>query len=107
MLSRTYHDGKLASISVTEDSLSLQVFTENKTAKIQLDGLEKLRATDFEEGNIINVVQVFDAHSSPTSEATYRSLFKYAYSISDDDLKNEKLSSFLDKKLESMKKALS
>ncbi|MGY2224932.1 hypothetical protein ACW9IK_19785 [Pseudomonas gingeri] len=100
MLSSTYHDGKLGSIAVTDDTLILQVMTESKTAIIQLDGLEKLRASDFEEGNIINAVRVFEAHRSPTDEATYRSLIKQAYKIDDNSLmRNEKLSSFLEKKV--------
>ncbi|WP_338524441.1 hypothetical protein NUH87_01765 [Pseudomonas batumici] len=105
MLSSTYHDEKLISIAASENSLTLQIYSESKTSTIQLNDLVKLRATDFEEGNIINIVQIFDAHNAPTGEATYRSLIKYAYGISNDDLKkNPKLSSFLNNKIREYEK---
>lgn len=61
MLSSTYHDEKLISIAVADDSLAIEISAQNKKIIIKVNELEKLRVTDFKEGNIINVAQVIYA----------------------------------------------
>lgn len=100
MLSSTFHDGKLISIAVTDDVLAIEVFAQDKITKIQLSGLEKLRVTDFKEGNIINAVRVVRPKLPPSNDDVGKSLMKYAYELDDAVLeRNEKFSFFLDKKL--------
>lgn len=99
MLSSTYHDEKLISIAVADDSLAIEISAQNKKIIIKVNELEKLRVTDFKDGNIINVAQVIYAGGAGT-EGMVRSLLKYAYEVDDADLeRNTELSSFLDKKL--------
>jgi len=100
MLSSTFHDGKLISIAVTDDILAIEVFAQDKITKIQLSGLEKLRVTDFKEGNIINAMRVVRPKLSRSNEGVGKSLMKYAYELDDAALeRNKKFSFFLDNKL--------
>jgi hypothetical protein len=95
MLSSTFHDGKLISIAVTDDILAIEVFAQDKTTKIQLSGLEKLRVTDFKEGNIINAVRVLRPKPSPSTDGVGKSLMKHAYELDDAAIeRNEKFSFF-------------
>ncbi len=47
MLSSTFHDGQLISISVMDDTLAIEILAQSKATKIKLSGLEKLRVIDF------------------------------------------------------------
>ncbi|MGY2413083.1 hypothetical protein [Pseudomonas pergaminensis] len=99
MLSSTFHDGKLVSIDVADDILAIEISTQEKTTKIQVSGLQKLRINEFKEGNIINIARIVHAEKSAESEITGRSLLKYVYELDDTNLmQNSKFSSFLDKK---------
>ncbi|MBS7690309.1 hypothetical protein I0E98_06655 [Pseudomonas lalucatii] len=72
--------------------------------KIIINDLEKLRVSDFKEGNIINSAHVFCGENGSFSEERYTSLVKYAYDISNTALSdNEKLSSFLIRKVKEIK----
>jgi hypothetical protein len=100
MLSSTFHDEKLISIAVADDVLAIEISTRDKKNKIQVVGLQRLRVTDFKEGNIINVAQVICAEQSTESTSVIRSLLKYAYGLDNTDLqKNTKFSSFLNEKI--------
>jgi hypothetical protein len=100
MLSSTYHDEKLVSIAVVDNSLTIEISSKDKKVRIKVTELEKLRITDFKEGNIINLAQVIHAGVSTDTESMVRLLLKYAYEVNDADLKrNAKLSSFLDNKI--------
>ncbi|WP_434702526.1 hypothetical protein J3P85_16600 [Pseudomonas sp. Z1-12] len=95
MLSSTFHDGKLISIAVMDDILAVEVLAQDKITKIQLSGLEKLRVTDFKEGNIINAVRVVRPKPSPSNDGVGKSLMKYAYELDDVALeRNEKFTFF-------------
>lgn len=101
MLTSTFHDGRLMSIAVTDDTLTLEVLTQGKTIKIQLCGLEKLRVSDFKEGNIINAVRIICPKRNSSSDGVGRSLIKFAYALGEEGLEdNSKFASFLDGKLE-------
>lgn len=99
MLSSSFHDGKLMSITVADEKLSLEVYSDGKLTQIQVVGLEKLRATEFKEGNIINSLTILSPDSLPDISEV-RALMKYAYELNDADLeRNPKFSSFLEGKL--------
>ncbi|KRP67975.1 hypothetical protein [Pseudomonas orientalis] len=100
MLSSTFHDQKLVSIAVADDALTIEISTQDKTTKIRVTGLQKIRVTDFKEGNIINIAQVIHAQHSTESVSAVKSLLQYVYEISDDELQqNTKLSCSFDKKI--------
>ncbi|SHN22474.1 hypothetical protein SAMN05216593_1158 [Pseudomonas asturiensis] len=91
------------SIAVMDDTLFMEVYADGKTTKIKVSGLEKLRVTDFEEGNIINSLRVLSPNDDGASSEVMR-LMKYAYALEDADFKlSPKYSSFLDKKLEAFR----
>lgn len=76
----------------------LEISAQDKIIKVTLSDLEKLRVTDFKEGNIINSVQI--VRPEKTNNGLGRSLLKYVYELDETNLtKNTKLSSFLDKKI--------
>jgi ribosomal protein L21E len=101
MLSSTFHDKQLVSIAVADDTLTIEILTQDRRTKIRVVGLQKMRVTDFKEGNIINIVQAIHAQQSTESLSAVRSLLQYAYEISDDELQQDtKLSCSFDKKIE-------
>lgn len=100
MLSSTFHDERLISISVADDTLAMEVSEQDKSVKIKISDLEKLRVTDFKEGNIINAIRTIKPDPSESSEVEIKSLLMYAYELDDESLKMDaKLSLFIDKKL--------
>lgn len=100
MLSSAFHDGRLTSVIVADDTLVLDVLTEDKIFKIHLSGLKKLRVTDFKEGNIINAVREFCSTQLPDDTRAVRSLMMYAYDLDDADLeRNGKFSLLLEKQI--------
>ncbi|WP_449124941.1 hypothetical protein [Pseudomonas viridiflava] len=100
MLSSTFHDGELKSISVADDKLCMDIYADGKTTRIKLSGLEKLRITDFKEGNIISFLRVLSQDNSPSNRSEVMLLMKYAYTLNDTDLElTPKYSSFLDRKI--------
>lgn len=104
MLSSEFHDGNLISISTQDNVLTLYVSLNEKLTKITVKELERLRVSDFKEGNIINTVSVFCGTSKQCSDERCASLLKYVYDLSDAILeKDKKLSPFLDKKIEAFK----
>ncbi|MBC3955781.1 hypothetical protein [Pseudomonas triticifolii] len=104
MLSSNFHDGKMMSIAVMDDTLFMEVYADGKTTKIKVSGLEKLRVTDFEEGNIINSLRVLSPNDHAGASSEVMRLMKYAYALEDADFKlSPKYSSFLDKKLEAFR----
>ena len=104
MLSSNFHDGNLISISTKDDTLVLCVSALGGITNIVINDLERLRVSDFKEGNIINSAHVFCGESESCDEGRYTSLVKYVYDMSDTALKNnEKLSLFLKRKIEEIK----
>ncbi|KIQ37342.1 MULTISPECIES: hypothetical protein [Pseudomonas syringae group] len=100
MLSSTFHDGELKSISVADNKLCMDIYVDGKTTRIKLGGLEKLRITDFKEGNIISFLRVLSQDNSPSNRSEVMLLMKYAYTLNDTDLElTPKYSSFLDRKI--------
>jgi hypothetical protein len=100
MLTRNFHDEKLMSISVFENSLAIEVTLLGRMIKITVGGLEKLRVSDFKEGNIITAVRVNCSKTSGGNKEEVRSLLMYAYDLDEAVLeKNVKLSGFLNNKI--------
>ncbi|MBK3453271.1 hypothetical protein [Pseudomonas sp. MF6754] len=100
MLSSTFHDGRLISITAVDDNLTLEILAQDKTTKIKMSGLEKLRVTEFKEGNIISTLRVICPEDSSSKESTGKSLLKYAYELDEATLEHsEKFKSFLTNKL--------
>lgn len=104
MLSGNFHDGNLISISTKDDTLVLCVSALGEVKNIIINDLERLRVSDFKEGNIINSAHVFCGGNGSFNEDRYASLVKYVYDMNDAALSNnEKLSSFLRRKVEEVK----
>lgn len=100
MLSSTFHDEKLISVAVTDEALILEVSLKGKVLKITVSGLERLRVTDFKEGNIINSLQVICHDPRSASNHSVRSLLMYVYDLDDASLeRNSRLTSFINEKL--------
>ena len=68
MLSSTFHDGELKSISVADDKPCMDIYVDGKTTRIKLSGLEKLRITDFKESNIISFLRTLSQDNSRAIE---------------------------------------
>ncbi|MBU3056276.1 hypothetical protein [Pseudomonas indica] len=104
MLSSDFHDGNLLSISTQDNALALYISLNEKLTKITLKELERLRVSDFKEGNIINAASIYCGVSEQCSEERYTLLLKYVYDLSDATLENDKkISLFLDRKIEALK----
>jgi hypothetical protein len=100
MLSSTFHDGRLVSITATDDKLTLDIFAHNKKTKVTLSGLERLRVTEFKEGNIISALRVICPDPPSSKESVGKSLMKYVYELDDSTLEHsEKFKYFLTNKL--------
>lgn len=101
MLSSDFHDRNLLSVSVKGGRLTLEISTGDTIKEITLLGLEKLRATDFKEGNVINALRLFVANPTDQDTTIPRQLIKYAYEINEQDLSSpSRLSEFFEKTLD-------
>ncbi|GAO92195.1 hypothetical protein CFN58_06865 [Pseudomonas avellanae] len=104
MLSSDFHDKNLTSISTNNEVLVLGFSALEWDTRIILGGLEKLRVSDFKEGNIISSVRVIDSENFLLNKDHCEKLVRYAYDIDGSGLiNNEKLSLFLKRKIEEVR----
>lgn len=99
-LSSTFHDENLISITAANNTLVLVLSKQGETVRITMQALEKLRVSDFKEGNIISSMRTISPEPSEACKTEARSLIMHACDLDETSLKiNSKPTSFLDKKL--------
>ena len=93
MLSSDFHDGNLISISSQNGVFELRVLSRGKLIKITVKDLERLRVSDFKEGNVINFLRVFSGEEEMCND------------IGDETVEsNGKIPLFVSKKIEELKR---
>jgi len=98
-LSSQLHDGNLISVSTIDGTLTLLFSVAGRSKRVNLNGLERLRISDFKEGNIANSVSVYSGEYGLGDER-YEELLRYVYDISNVASGNpEKTHGFLKEKL--------
>ena len=95
-----FHDAKISSIKLEENNL-LSIKTLHREAEkyINIEGLVKLRISDFEEGNIISRIYSYSGESGQQHKEEIMNCLIYAYKLTGEILKkhpDQKL--FIDEK---------
>ncbi|MDH0648592.1 hypothetical protein N5D48_19530 [Pseudomonas sp. GD03858] len=105
MLSSQFHDQQLTCIAVNDSELRLEILGTTGTRTLTLEGLKKLRVSDFKEGNIINEARLFTASTGQCDEPLFRRLLSFAYDIEENEpISKKKLAGFLSSEFQRFQK---
>lgn len=85
---RSFHDHNVSAISIRGSTLKLEISrNDQEHTYIEVDGLEKLRISDMEEGNVIANLRVFSVENYSMFERKIMACIRYVYRF-DDEIEN-------------------
>lgn len=81
---RSFHDQNLSAVSICDDTLKLEILgNEQEKTWIAVEGLEKLRISDMEEGNIIANLRIFSIDNYSVFAKKIAACVRYVYKLDD------------------------
>jgi len=97
---RSFHDQNLTAVSLCGDALRIQIAgNDGMITLLEIERLEKLRISDFEEGNVIANVRLFADENYSSCQKRVLACIRYVYKL-DTEILNADAEEFVQKQCE-------